>query len=96
MEIRFYKRTTYDGLTYMAGEVRAFRESDAERLLYVFVMNCRRPGVWDATAGAEELAAEKGVDLDMVRGSGKAGRILQSDVERVVAGDGGVGPVLFG
>jgi pyruvate/2-oxoglutarate dehydrogenase complex dihydrolipoamide acyltransferase (E2) component len=38
----------------------------------------------DATPKAEELAAEKGIDLDSVEGSGKDGRILVEDVEKVV------------
>ena len=35
----------------------------------------------DATAAAESLAAEEGVDLSSVEGSGQDGRVLVSDVE---------------
>lgn len=35
----------------------------------------------DATPAAEELAEEKGVDLEKVEGSGKDGRITKPDVE---------------
>lgn len=35
----------------------------------------------DATDGARELAAERGIDLSEVKGSGKDGRITQADVE---------------
>lgn len=38
----------------------------------------------DATQGAEELAAEEGVDLTKVTGSGHNGRILKGDVEQYV------------
>ncbi len=35
----------------------------------------------DATDAAQALAAEKGVDLAQVKGTGKGGRIVESDVE---------------
>lgn len=35
----------------------------------------------DATEGAHQLAAERGIDLSQVEGSGKDGRITQADVE---------------
>lgn len=38
----------------------------------------------EATPAAEELAKEKGVDLDSVQGSGKDGRVLLEDVEGAV------------
>jgi hypothetical protein len=38
----------------------------------------------EATPKAEELAAEKGIDLDSVEGSGKEGRVLIEDVEKVI------------
>lgn len=38
----------------------------------------------DVTPKAQELADEKGVDLSQVEGSGKDGRILVEDVEKVV------------
>lgn len=40
----------------------------------------------DATDGAVEFAAEHGVDLASVKGSGKDGRIVKADVEAAVAG----------
>jgi len=96
MLIRFFKRTVCNGLMRMAGEVHDLPGRDAAWLLRKKPMSCRQVGVYDATNAAEELAAEHGVDLELVRGTGKRGRILQSDVERVVAGDAGVGPTLFG
>ena len=44
------------------------------------------PGDVDATDGAAEFAAEHGVDLASVPGSGKDGRVTKSDVEASVAG----------
>lgn len=41
----------------------------------------------EATPKAEELAKEKGVDLDSVKGSGKDGRVLIEDVEAAVETD---------
>lgn len=41
--------------------------------------------VVDATDGAKKLAAEKGVDLLLVNGTGDNGRIQQKDVEKYVA-----------
>jgi pyruvate/2-oxoglutarate dehydrogenase complex dihydrolipoamide acyltransferase (E2) component len=38
----------------------------------------------DATEGAVELAKEHGLDLGAIEGSGKAGRILQKDVEQAI------------
>ncbi|WP_103030024.1 E3 binding domain-containing protein [Salinibacter altiplanensis] len=35
----------------------------------------------DATAGAEELAGEEGIDLREIEGTGKDGRITKADVE---------------
>jgi len=96
MLIRFFRRHTYNGFTYMAGEEHDLRASDAEWLLRKASMSVRQPGVWEATVGAEALATENGIDLDMVRGSGKSGRIMQADVERVLRGEAGVGPVWFG
>jgi hypothetical protein len=40
----------------------------------------------DATPAAEELAKEKGLDLDSIQGSGKDGRILVEDVEAAAEG----------
>jgi pyruvate/2-oxoglutarate dehydrogenase complex dihydrolipoamide acyltransferase (E2) component len=42
----------------------------------------------DATAAAEELAAEEGVDLSEVEGSGVEGRVTKPDVEEFLANDG--------
>lgn len=39
----------------------------------------------DATEAAIKLAAERGIDLATVTGTGKEGRILASDVEAVAA-----------
>jgi len=39
----------------------------------------------DATPAAEALAAEEGIDLADVEGSGEEGRILKSDVEAAAA-----------
>jgi len=80
----------------MAGEDHDMRGRDAEWLLRKKPMSCRQVGVYDATDSAKALAIEHGIDLDMVRGTGKRGRILLTDVQRVVAGDAGVGPTLFG
>jgi len=38
----------------------------------------------DATGAAEELAAEHGVDLASIEGTGKDGRILKGDVQSVI------------
>ncbi len=43
------------------------------------------PAEVDATSAAEELAAEHGVDLTAVEGTGQDGRVLKGDVEAVVA-----------
>lgn len=42
----------------------------------------------DATPKAEELAKDKGVDLDSVKGTGKDGRVLVEDVEALVDDEG--------
>lgn len=39
----------------------------------------------EATSAAEELAAEKDVDLSEVEGSGEEGRILKSDVQEAAS-----------
>lgn len=39
----------------------------------------------DATDGAVKLAAEHGIDLSTIKGSGKDGRITQPDVEAEIA-----------
>jgi pyruvate/2-oxoglutarate dehydrogenase complex dihydrolipoamide acyltransferase (E2) component len=39
----------------------------------------------NATAGAQEIAEELGVDLTGVSGSGKGGRITKADVEAVAS-----------
>jgi len=41
-------------------------------------------GEVDATAAAEELAAEEGLALEEVDGTGKDGRVLKSDVQAVI------------
>ena len=41
-------------------------------------------GTVDATASAKELAAQEGVDLASVDGTGKDGRITKGDVEDAV------------
>lgn len=46
------------------------------------------PSEVDATEGAEELAAELGIDLATVEGTGKDGRITKGDVE-AAAGESG-------
>lgn len=38
----------------------------------------------DATSAAERLAAEHGIDLTLVEGTGVDGRVLKSDVEALV------------
>jgi pyruvate/2-oxoglutarate dehydrogenase complex dihydrolipoamide acyltransferase (E2) component len=43
--------------------------------------NGEPPVAIDATDGAQELAAEFGLDLSLVTGTGKDGRILKADVE---------------
>lgn len=40
----------------------------------------------DATPKAREIAAAEGIDLTRVRGTGKAGRIRESDVRTVIRG----------
>jgi len=41
-------------------------------------------GEYDITPAAAELAAEHGIDLSTIEGSGKDGRILKSDIDRVI------------
>src|SRR5690606_13335098 len=42
-------------------------------------------GEVDATGAARELAAEHGLDLSTVTGTGAGGRVLKSDVEKVLS-----------
>jgi N utilization substance protein A len=58
-------------------EVEAGPETEAEP----------EPAEVDATSAAEELAAEHGIDLTAVEGTGQDGRVLKGDVEAVVAKD---------
>lgn len=44
----------------------------------------------NATKGASDFAAERGVDLESVTGSGKDGRIVKADVENARPADLGV------
>jgi len=41
-------------------------------------------GEYDITPAAAELAAEHGIDLSTIEGSGKDGRILKSDIDRAI------------
>lgn len=41
-------------------------------------------GATDATPAAEELAAQEGIDLSTVKGTGKEGRITKGDVDAAV------------
>lgn len=43
----------------------------------------------DATATARKLAEESGIDLATIKGSGKEGRILKSDIDAVIKAQGG-------
>ena len=38
----------------------------------------------DATDAAAKLASEHGIDLDSIEGSGKDGRIIMSDIKRLI------------
>jgi large subunit ribosomal protein L21 len=41
-------------------------------------------GEYDITPAAAELAAEHGIDLSTIEGSGKDGRILKSDIDKAI------------
>lgn len=41
----------------------------------------------NATAGAVELAAEKGIDLEGLTGSGKDGKVTKADIEALAAAE---------
>jgi len=43
----------------------------------------------DATPTARKLAEESGIDLATIKGSGKEGRILKSDIDAVIKAQGG-------
>jgi large subunit ribosomal protein L21 len=43
----------------------------------------------DATPTARQLAEESGIDLATIKGSGKEGRILKSDIDAVIKAQGG-------
>ena len=48
------------------------------------VMQVMATGNVDATDGARELAAEHGIPLSTIKGSGKDGRVLISDVSAAI------------
>ena len=45
-----------------------------------------RPGLVNATPGARSLAAEHGVDLNQVAGSGAGGKVVKGDVQKYLGG----------
>jgi pyruvate/2-oxoglutarate dehydrogenase complex dihydrolipoamide acyltransferase (E2) component len=96
VKVRFSKRVTFEGFTYLPDQEYEVGDRLAARLRHNFArfmpvqvdpkerMDTEERPEINATKGAIDRAAELGIDLRSIQGTGADGRITKADVEEIV------------